>query len=1248
VKRLFEALLSFVNYELDECDHINLRFSWQNRDSPSPKLLVRTKLRTLQELTQKNRYDEPLTKLQVREALHFLEDFLEILEDHRVQTRGSEDWHFTLRLWSNNTAENLRRFESEWERLRPEKSKKQQAALMTAIAISEPQPFQAQFVTPKRDWGEAPELSSFFGRTEELATLKQWIVTERCPLVAILGMGGIGKTRLSAKLGKGGIGKTDLSRKLVQGIQEDFEYVIWRSLLNAPPIEEILLDFIKFLSNQQSTDLPNTLDRQTLHLLSYLDKHRCLLILDNVEAILQDGQRAGQYREGYESYGQLFRKIGEVSHMSCLLLNSREKPKEISRLEGERKPVRSLNLGGLKYLEGKNIFTEIGSFHGSDDEWQELIEFYNGNPLILELTARHINEVFFSNITEFLRTGKQVFDDTHDLLDEHFERLSEQEKEIVYWLAINREPVSISELKEDILSPVTKEQLPSIFQSLGRRFPLEKKLSEERYTLQPVLLEYVTDQLIQQVCKEIETEEIKLFNSHILLKAHTKDYIRHTQARLILSSIIERLTSVLGSRENFETQLNQILLMLQATSQQKSGYAGGNILNLLCFLGADIANYDFSHITIRQAYLQGIRLQGINFADTTLDKPVFTQTLGTVFSLSFSPDGNLLAAGDVNGDVSVWHVQNNQHFLSCKGHTTGVRSVVFSPNSQILVSGSDDHTIRFWELSTGKCFRVLYSKDSSRVLSIAFSPDGETLASGKNDRTIELWEVKTGRDLNILRGHADWVSSVAFHPHSQIIASGSEDETVRLWDIRSGQCLRTLEGHTAGIQSVAFHPGGRIVASSSTDTTVKLWDVYTGKCLDTLQGHNARVESITFNADGQILISGSNDKTVRLWNIDTGQCVNTLKGHANWVRSVASSSDGETVASGGEDKTVIFWDITTGRQVRTLQGYTNRFLSVVFSLDGRMLASGGEDQIVRLWDVNSGECLTSLEGHDHLVWSVMFSPDGRLLASGSEDGTIKLWDVDSAQCLSTLQLHTSRVWSVAFSPDGQTLASGSDDSIVRLWDIHTSNCLTALEGHCHWVESVVFSRDGLLLASGSEDQTVKVWEISSGQCLNTFRGHIGRVWSVAFSPDGRNVASSGNDCVVRLWNVSSGECLNVLEGHGSWVRSVAFSPDGRMLASASDDHTVRLWEVKSGKVIKVFYGHNDMAFTADFSADAQTLVSGSQDGTIKLWDIRSGQCLKTLRAPRPYEGMKITGVTGLTEAQKSTLKTLGAIDHSDN
>jgi len=1080
----------------------------------------------------------------------------------------------------------------------------------------------------RQDWGEAVDVSVFYGRTEELTTLEEWIVNDRCRLVALLGVGGIGKTALSVKL--------------AQQIQDNFEYVIWRSLRNAPPVTEILVDLIKFLSNQQETDLPNSVSGKISRLLDYLRSSRCLLVLDNAETILRGGCHAGQYREGYEGYGELIRRVGEASHCSCLVLTSREKPRELVPLEGEILPVRSWQLRGLNEVEGQEVLKAKGlSISSLADQGSTLINRCAGNPLILKIVATTLQELSNGNISDFLRQGTIVFGELRDLLEQQFNRLSYLEKQIMYWLATEREPVSILDLKGSIIPSISQCTLLEALKSLVQRSLIEK--TSFGFTQQPVVMEYITDRLIEKVCEEIKSGKVTLLNSQALLKAQAKDYVRDTQVRLILNPLRDRLLSSFRGKSNVECHLNQILSILREKFPREPGYAGGNILNLLCQMQTTLIGYDFSHLTVWQAYLRGVNLHNVNFASSNLDKSVFFQRFGTILSVAFSTDGKKLALGDVNSEIHLCQVEDGQNSLTCRGHTSWVRFVTFSPDKGILASSSCDYSVKLWDVCTGQCLNSLEGH-TKQVYSVAFSPNGLVLASGSEDQEVRLWSATSGERLKTLQEHTDRVRSVAFSPDGQILASGSNDQTIKLWDVYTGHCLKTLLGHTDCVQSVAFSPDGQILASGSNDQTIKLWDVYTGHCLRTLQGHTNCVQSVSFSPTSQILASGSNDETIKLWEISTGQCLKILQGHTNRVQSVVFSPDGDRIGSGSSDQTVKVWEVHTGHCLRTLQGYASWIWSVAFSPNGQILASGSHDRTVKLWNIHTNQCSKTLQGHIDCVRSVAFSPDSGMIASGSDDQSVRLWDVQTGQCLKVLEKHTSWVWSVAFAPDGHTLASGSRDRTVMLWSITTGQCLKTLEGHTDEVHSVAFSPDGKILASGSDDHTIRLWDIRTGECFSTLQGHTYQVRSVAFSPDGQILASGSDDHTIRLWDTNTGECLRTLQGHSCQVRSVVISSDGRAIASCSDDQTVRLWDIGTGKCLKTLQGHTNRVESVAFRLDGQALASGSYDETIRLWDVRTGECLKTLRADRPYEGTNITGVTGLSPAQKTTLKALGAFE----
>jgi WD40 repeat protein/transcriptional regulator with XRE-family HTH domain len=1093
---------------------------------------------------------------------------------------------------------------------------------------------------PQPDWGSAIDTSLFCGRREELVRLKQWVLEERCRLVLLLGIGGIGKSTLAAKL--------------VQHIQAEFEVVVWRSLQNAPPFEEWLETVLPVLLRAQGKDIavPSRLNGKLLKLMQGLHSCRCLLILDNAETILSAGQ-TGQYRAGYEGYGQLFKDIGEASHQSCLLLTSREKPREIVPLKGEKSKVRSLRLLGLNPEAGRELFRHRGTFAGTESQWERLVEHYGGNPLALKLVAAATQELFNGRIVEILnyvQQGLAVFDDIRDLLQRQFDRLSEIEQEMIFWLAINREPVSLFELSEDVVTTTSKRRLPDAIRSLLRRSLIEKE--GERFFLQPVVLEHVTNQLVDCAVREIATQAPERLKTHALIKAQAKDYVRQMQKRLIIELIAEPLLIQFGKPQALEQQLKAMLDQQQqqaprslraAPLGQSPNYLAGNILNLLVHLQADLRGCDFSALTVWQADLRQVNLAGVNFRNADLTTSVFTETLGGIISLAFTPDGERLATGDADGKIRLWQVADGKQLLTIQGHGSWVWSISFSPDGQTLASGSEDSAICLWDAVSGQCLKTLQGKTNG-VRSVTFSPDGQTLASSSEDSTICLWDVASGQCLKTFQENTERALTISFSPDGQTLVSGGDDAAIRLWNVQNGQCLNVLHGHTGWIWSVSFSPDGQTLASGGDDAAIRLWNVQNGQCLNVLHGHTDSIQSVSFSPDGQTLASGGDDAAIRLWNVQNGQCLNVLHGHRGRIRSVCFSPDGQTLASGSHDFSIRLWDAENGQCLKVLQGNSCGIHSISFNPDGQTLVSAGEDTTVRLWDVYNGQCLNTLHGHTRWIYSVNFSPDGQFLVSGGTEQTVGLWNVQEGRCLRLLQGHTGWVWSVSFNPNGQTLASGSQDTTVRLWNVPEGECLKVLHGHTGWVHSVCFSSDGQLLVSGSDDRTMRLWKVQDGQCVKIVHAPKG-ICCVRFSPDDRTLASGHFDGTVRIWDIHSGQCLQELHGHKGCAWSVNFSPDGQTLASGGFDASIRLWKVQNGQCLDVLQGHTEAVFAICFSPNGQTLASGSHDETIKLWDVRTGECLKTLRTDRLYEGMNIRGAQGLTAAQQAALLALGAVEN---
>lgn len=508
------------------------------------------------------------------------------------------------------------------------------------------------------------------------------------------------------------------------------------------------------------------------------------------------------------------------------------------------------------------------------------------------------------------------------------------------------------------------------------------------------------------------------------------------------------------------------------------------------------------------------------------------------------------------------------------------------------------------------------------VNSVAISPDRKTLASGSDDATVKLWDMATGQEIRTFTGHSNWVKSVAFSPDGKLVASMEwiKNNGIKIWDVVTGKQLRTLD-HSGMGNSIIFSPDGKLLASGGDDNTIKIWDVATGEVRKTLIGHSKFVNSIVFIADGRLLVSGSDDNTIKLWDVGTGKEARTFTGHTKGVWSISLSPNGKVLASGSEDQTIKLWDVETGQVIRTLPGYTDFIQSVSFSPDGKILATGGDDKTIKLWDVESGKESKALKGHASYISSIVFSGDGKLIVSGSWDKTSKLWDVATGKEVRTFTTYASHVNSVSFDRDRKTLVVSNDDDTIRLWDITKAEATRTISSHAKIPEAIL-SPDGTILATRSVDRIIKLWNVSTGQELRALKGQPSRFTKIAFSPDGKLLVSGdGND--VKLWDTATGAEVKTLTGHSAPVLAVTFSPDGKVLASSGFDYTIKLWDWQAGKEIKTLAENYENVSMLTFGPDSKVLASGSRttglyssaDVVFRLWDVASGQEIEYTEPP---------------------------------
>ncbi|MDP6513903.1 MAG: TIR domain-containing protein [SAR202 cluster bacterium] len=281
------------------------------------------------------------------------------------------------------------------------------------------------------------------------------------------------------------------------------------------------------------------------------------------------------------------------------------------------------------------------------------------------------------------------------------------------------------------------------------------------------------------------------------------------------------------------------------------------------------------------------------------------------------------------------------------------------------------------------------------VWGVAVTPDDKTVISGSDDNSLKVWDLETGQCRATLEGHSGFIFRVACIPGGKFAVSGSSDRSLKVWDLNSGRCHATLEGHSEAVTSVAVTPDGKTVISGSYDRSLKVWDLNSGRCHATLEGHSNVVAGLAVTPDGKTVISASTDSSLKVWDLESGKCRATLEGHTHGVSSVAVTPDGETAISVSTDATLKVWNLESGKCRATIEGHTDHIWSVAVTPDGETVISGSEDTTVKVWNLDSGRCRATFEGHSLGVYEVAVTPDGKTVVSASSDGTLRVWRLPS-------------------------------------------------------------------------------------------------------------------------------------------------------------------------------------------------------------------------------------------------------------
>jgi len=1128
---------------------------------------------------------------------------------------------------------------------------------------------------------DVPHQPRFVGRATELVRMRAWGRGRQPAILAVLGVGGAGKTALTAHYARTCADDEDTTAP--------FDCILWASLLNAPPLAALLRIWLRKLAALRAAELPDDIEELLSQLFTHLRAQCCLLVLDNLESILQQGDGRGHFRPGYKEYGWLLERMADIPHTSKLILTSRELPAVLARRVGSAADaVRVLTLGGLSAVNGAELLASTG-LDDAPAALDVLVRHYSGNPLALKLVADTVRDLYGGDLAAFLAQGMTIFGDIRTVLDEQSTRLTELERDILCWLAIEREPVAVNVVLESLVGPLDRSSLLHAMNTLLHTSLVERDQALDgtgpvRLTLQNVVMEYTTDRLLRAFIDELATGNGDAFRRFPLLTVRAPEHVQTSQRRVLLQPVADQALARWG-HAGAVARLHALLTHVRAAGLAATGYAAANVLHLLLTLQADLHGLDLTHMAVWQADLRTAALVGVDFGGADLAGSVFASTLGAIESLAVSPDGRMCAAGGSDGAIYLWRTRDFELAAVLRQHTV-INGLQFSSDDRLLLSIGLDGLICLWDVATMKLAGSIAASERP-VLCAALHPDGAHVAAGDTDETIRIWEWRGGTQQMALRVPSV-ITNLAYSPDGRTLVSVGDERTICIWDVGNGELRRTVTGHHGKVETVAFHPGGKLYATGGEDGEINLWDAEGMTPVHTLHGHTDFVLCLAFAPDGVTLASCGADQTVHLWDVASGTLRSILTGHRGWVTAVAFAADGNAVFTGGYDQSVRLWDIRSGQELRLLRGHLRWVDYVAFSDDGRLLATCSLDGPVRLWDVAAGRLLHTLRGLEAATRIPAFSPAGDRLATAGDDHKVRIWDVATGTLLHTLHGHRASVRNAIFSPDGATLVTASHDQMLRTWDAASGQALrtTANVNAANRLAIACEPRRGLL-AYCTLDDTLVLAEVETGAIVRILKttaaqpaiaafDPAGRwlacrtqsgavlvydlavpadadaiycalpetgvpVWRLLFSPDSTALAWVGTDQEIRLIDLPTQKLRATLPTYfGAFC--VAFSREGRYIVTDGSDHTLLVRDASDGAVAQTLRGHSATVTCIATAPAGELVVSSSVDGSVRLWDLATGGCLAILEAEGPYAGMKVAGVKGVTPAQLAGLLLLGA------
>eukprot|EP01018_Ginkgo_biloba_P035898 Gb_13772 [translate_table: standard] len=589
-----------------------------------------------------------------------------------------------------------------------------------------------------------------------------------------------------------------------------------------------------------------------------------------------------------------------------------------------------------------------------------------------------------------------------------------------------------------------------------------------------------------------------------------------------------------------------------------------------------------------------------------------------ITALALSPDGKLLFSASRSRQIRVWDLSSATCQRSWKAHDGPVADMTCDASGGLLATAGADRNIFVWDIDGGYCTHS-FRGHKGVVSTVIFHPDPHRLLlfSGSDDSTVRVWDLVTKKCIAVLEKHFSTVTSLAVSANGWNLLSAGRDKVVNIWDLRDNSFKTTIPTYEA-LEAVCIVPDGSKLVSGMSQSQ-----------------HSAKKQKKGAATPVHFLTVGERG-IVRIWSSVGALCLyeqkssdavissdkEDLKG--GFVSAVLLPS-GQGVLCVTADQRFLFYDpVETDESKfdlkisKRLIGYNEEIVDLKFlGEEENFLVVATNLEQIRAYDVESMTCAYELSGHTDIVLCLdtCVTTSGRiLLASGAKDHTVRIWDTETRSCIGVAAGHMGAVGAVALSKKAKNFfVSGSSDRTIKVWSMAGAldsgsicdpikfSSQAVVAAHDKDINSLAVAPNDSLICSGSQDRTARVWRLPDLVPVVVLRGHKRGIWCVEFSPVDQCVMTASGDKTIKIWSLSDGSCLKTFEGHTASVLRASFLTRGTQLISSGADGLLKLWTIKSNECIATFDQHEDKIWALAIGKKTEMLASGGSDSLVNLW-----------------------------------------------